>query len=497
MATLLEKPPVGEFVIEADWALTCESDKPRLLPKAEVHVVKDRIERVSDSPIRADCPRIVARGQLLLPGFISGHTHACSATPTRGIIETGRSFARPYELVEEFSDEQLDALTAFNVAELLRSGCTTHVEMSLSPKQCESYVRIARQWALRAYPGGMIPGPDRWESVWFSASDQPLLDSVSGTLAEIEQYRKFALGINGTEDDRIRPMMMPHATDTHTPETLRASIEVAKELGNGIHIHLAQSPDEVARVERLWGKRPVEWLDELGLFSERVFGAHLWHVDLVQDPPILTRTGKFTYAHCPSSLGAGGSNGTQPWPELLAAGVNTSIGVDTHSNDYVENIKLAVLNGRARYFLLREHSQVPMVLPSPWDAVNAATIDAARGLGRDDLGRIQPGAKADFCTVDVTGLLVGVGASPPEPLNNLLYAHGLSVRHVATDGVFQVWDGHLIIDDEERVIQQGGDVVAALWAQLDAEEWFTPTPSHPAGWPYTWKAANVPAETTA
>src|SRR5688572_18743975 len=157
MAMPLERLPADEFVIEADWVLTCEDDKPRLVSNATVHVVKDRIERISDSPIRADCARVVARGQLLLPGFISGHTHACSATPTRGIIETGRSFARPYELVEEFSDEQLDALTAFNVAELLRSGCTTHVEMSLSRKQVESYVRIARRWAVRAYPGGMIP----------------------------------------------------------------------------------------------------------------------------------------------------------------------------------------------------------------------------------------------------------------------------------------------------------------------------------------------------
>jgi cytosine/adenosine deaminase-related metal-dependent hydrolase len=364
--------------------------------------------------------------------------------------------------------------------------------MSLSTKQVESYVRVARRWGIRAYPGGMIPGPDRWESVWFAPTDQPLLDSVPETLAEIERYRAYALELNHAEDDRIRPMMMPHATDTHTPETLRASLEVARELGNGIHIHLAQSPDEVARVERLWGKRPVEWLDELGIFSERVFGAHLWHVDLVNDPPILTRSGNFTYAHCPSSLGAGGSNGTQPYPELLAAGVNTSIGVDTHSNDYVENIKLAVLNGRARYFLLREHSSVPMALVSPWDAVNSATINAARGLGRDDLGRIAPGAKADFCTVDVTGFLIGVGAAPPEPLNHLLYANGLSVRHVATDGNFQVWDGRLVVDDEQRVVSRGGEVVAKLWGQLAAEDWFNPNPTHPEGWPYTWKATNVP-----
>jgi 5-methylthioadenosine/S-adenosylhomocysteine deaminase len=491
MADRLERPPDGDFVIEAGWVLAFVAGSPKLLRGGCIRVRGDRIEEVSEAPIRTDTRRIDAGDQLLLPGFISGHTHAASATPTRGIIETGRSFGRPFELVESFTDEELDDLTAFNVAELLRSGCTTHVEMSLSVRQFASYLRVAKRWGVRSYPGGMIPGPDAWAKVWFSTDDQPLLDSVPTTLAEIEAYRQLAIANNGVEEGRIRPMMMPHAPDTHTPETLAASLAVARELGNGIHIHLAQSPDEVARVKRLWGKRPVEWLSELGLFEERVFGAHLWHIDLASDPPILASSGRFTYAHCPSALGAGGSNGTQPYPELLAAGVNTSIGLDTHSNDYLENLKLAVLDGRARYYLLHTHSPVPMRLPTPRDAVNAATINAAGGLGRDDLGRIVPGAKADFCTVDVTGFLVGVGALPPEPLNNLLYGNGMSVRHVVTDGNFQVMNGRLVVDDEERVAKRGGAVVERLWKELDAERWFTPEPSHDPNWPHSWKAINV------
>lgn len=50
------------------------------------------------------------------------------------------------------------------------------------------------------------------------------------------------------------------------------------------------------------------------------------------------------------------------------------------------------------------------------------------------LGRQVPGAKADLCTVDVSGLLVGNGIGPREPWNNLMYASGLSVRHAMVDG---------------------------------------------------------------
>ncbi len=468
---LEEKPPHHDCIIEAPWGLVFHNGGLQLLPDCSIRVRRDRIETVKSGRLAGDTPRVRATGQLLLPGFISGHTHACSATPTRGIIEGGRSYARPLELVESLGSEDLDALTAYNVAELLRSGCTTQVEMSLSLRQAESYVRIAGRWGVRGYPGGMIPGIARLFPIWFRNSDQVLTDSEQATLAEIAANRHFALTHNGSEDGRIRPQMAPHATDTHTPQTLAAILAAAKEIGNGIHIHLSQSAQETKTVRRLWGKRPAEWLDELGFYSERIFGAHLTGIDVRQDLPFLAGK-QLTYAHCPSGNGAGGSSGTQPYPEALAAGVRTTIGIDTHSNDYIENLKLAVLYGRARARLLQASSAVPLQLPTIWDAVQGATLGAAQGLGRDDLGRIAPGAKADLCTVDVTGFLTGGGAVPPEPLNNLLYAHGLSVRHVLVDGQFQIFHGQFVSDDAPRVQHQGGAVVQKIWAQLQAENWF-------------------------
>jgi len=72
---------------------------------------------------------------------------------------------------------------------------------------------------------------------------------------------------------------------------------------------------------------------------------------------------------------------------------------NTHSNDYVENIKLAVLYGRARAWLLADKSLVPLKAPTLWDAIASATLNPANGLKREDLGRIAVGAKADLCTI--------------------------------------------------------------------------------------------------
>ena len=116
-----------------------------------------------------------------------------------------------------------------------------------------------------------------------------------------------------------------------------------------------------------------------------------------------------------------------------------------------------------------------MAAPTIRDALEGATRIAADGLRRPDLGRIKPGAKADLCTIDVSGYLVGGGAFPPEPLNHLLYANGRAVRHVMTDGVFQVYEGALVTDDGAAVAEAGGAAVQKIRDALVSEDWFEPT----------------------
>jgi len=466
--------PAGEFVIEAGWLLIEEDGRHELIEGGSVLVSEDRIAKVSSDRIAGSFDRVDARRHLVTPGFISGHTHACTATPTRGLIENGRrpNNRRPQELVEQLSDGDMDKLTAYNVAELLRSGTTTHLEMSLSLRQAQSYVRVAEAWGVRGYPGGMIPGSARLGPIWARTDDQVLLDSEEGTLKEIADNLAFAKSKMGAADGRIIPMMTPHATDTHTPATMAVLAEAVKELGTGLHIHLSQSAQETERVKRMWGVTPTQWLEGFGLLDGPVFGAHMGGLDWSVDPEILVANG-VVLSHCPSAGGAGGFS--QNYPEALAAGMQVNIGIDTHSNDYIENLKLAVLYGQARFDLLRDGSR-PVARPTMWTALRNATSIPAATLNRSDIGRIAEGAKADLVAIDVSGLLVGGGALPPEPINNLLYANGMMVRHVFTDGLAQVIDGTLVVDDQDRVITEGGEVMAGIYDQLRSEGWFKPLP---------------------
>ena len=117
-------------------------------------------------------------------------------------------------------------------------------------------MRVAEKWGVRGYPGGMIPGILRLFPIWFRKDDQALLDAEAGTLEEIAANLAFGRAHMNKGDGRIKPMMSPHATDTHTPATMKALADAARELGTGIHIHLAQRGGEVEATKRMWNMSP-------------------------------------------------------------------------------------------------------------------------------------------------------------------------------------------------------------------------------------------------
>ncbi len=198
------------IIVQPSWVIVPDGEKLKPLRDHDVVIKGDRIEEVR--PRKAIRDAVAAPGQILLAGFISGHTHSAAGTMTRGFIEENsfasvqtddpsipsRSLLRPMVLMEDLSDEELDDLTALNLAEMLRSGCTTQVEMSLSLKQMQSYVRVARKYGIRGYPGGMVPGMKRLLAIWGRADDRVLQDSEPETLAEIAANLEFARKINGT-----------------------------------------------------------------------------------------------------------------------------------------------------------------------------------------------------------------------------------------------------------------------------------------------------------
>ena len=144
------------------------------------------------------------------------------------------------DLLDSLSEEDLDDLTGLNVAEMVRGGCTTQVEMSLSLKQVQSYVRIATKYGVRGFAGGMVPGMTRLGPIWNRPLDRPdILESADpDTLAEIAANLKYARSVHGSSGGRINMMMAPSVTPVFTATSFKAIQDAVIELGTATHVHI-------------------------------------------------------------------------------------------------------------------------------------------------------------------------------------------------------------------------------------------------------------------
>ena len=102
----------------------------------------------------------------------------------------------------------------------------------------------------------------------------------------------------------------------------------------------------------------------------------------------------------------------------------------------------------------------PTVL-TPWEVIEMATVNGARALGRDDIGALAVGRKADLCVVDLDRLHL----TPADDLANLV-VHAMH----AGDVVQTMVGGRFVYDrthgDAPAVAFDGCPVAAAAKAEL-------------------------------
>ncbi len=466
--SLVAEVPKNEFIIEAGYALL-EGEKGLTVARdISILIKKDRIEKIVTGPIAGNFKRVNAKGDIVLPGFISGHSHALSGPFVKGLLDTGRSYRPPEKLMEDLSEEDLEAVSALCIAELLTTGCTTILDQSLSLKQMKAFVNVAEKWGVRACPGAMTPSMNRVFELWNLKTDQALFDSVPATLKEIEANLAYGLSAMNRGDGRIKPMTSPHGTDTNTPETLTAMKAAADKLGTGIHMHLAQSTAERDLTKRLWGKEPLPLVVDQGFLDGPFFAAHMSAMNWETDPALLIQHGG-VMTLCPL-IGSPGRN-IQPLTEAWASGIPLNLGIDSPINNYLETLRMAVVleKVKARNFA---NDRMQGKTFSMLDAIDCATRVPAKGLRRDDLGIIKVGAKADLISINLSNPPVGPGILPPDPLSSLLYSNSSSIKLTMTDGMIQMFEGVFILDDLNAVSQKAGKAVEKIWTKLKAQGYF-------------------------
>jgi len=100
----------------------------------------------------------------------------------------------------------------------------------------------------------------------------------------------------------------------------------------------------------------------------------------------------------------------------------------------------------------------------PHDVYDAATLGGARALGREDLGRLAPGAKADLIVVDLREMHFGAVRDPIKSLVEC--ASGTDVETIIVDGQTLLEDGRPTRVDEAALLSQLQESAERYWGSL-------------------------------
>ena len=319
-----------------------------------------------------------ARGGLILPGLVNGHTHAAMAL-FRGLADDLplmrwlNDYIFPVE--RRLDADFVFAGTSLACAEMIRSGTTTFCDMYLFE---EFVARAARRAGMRCLVGEVLydfPSPN------YGSPEQGLA------------YTDELIGRWGG-DRLVSVMVEPHAPYTCSPDLLTAANELALRRGVMLGLHLCESRTEIEEIQKRYGKSPVAHLDALGLLGSHLKVDHAVHVDAEEIRVLADRGVKAV--HNPESnmkLAAG----IAPVPELIAAGVTVGLGTDgCASNNNLD--LLAEMDTAAKLHKVARRDPTEMKADT---VLRMATIEGARALGLDDrIGSLEAGKCADLIVLD-------------------------------------------------------------------------------------------------
>ena len=376
---------------------------------------------------------IDATHMAVLPGLVNAHTHL-SQTFMRGVgddmslLDWLNHAVWPIQAEMTPDDMRLAAL--LGLVENVRCGATAvvqHHKILTTPRHVDAAAEAAAAVGLR-----MLLARS-WVDVG------PAAESYDNTVAEMGRLRDRW---HGAADGRISIGFGPLAPWRCSEDTMRRTLALSREWGLPTHIHVAESRDEIEMVHRRTGLGHIDWLDSLGALGPDLHLVHCIWID-EREMDRVAQSGCLV-VHCPVS-NMYLASGVAPLRDMLKRSIPIAIGTDGPSShncqDLLETLKVAVL-------LAKVTTGDPTVLAT-MTALRMVTAVGGQVFGREDLGHIAPGAKADIVIVDLDNARC---APVHRPESALLYsAVGPDVRFTIVDGQILLDDGRVAVLDEESL----------------------------------------------
>ncbi len=395
----------------------------------DVAIEDGRITAVGEVEARPDDRVLRADGDLATAGLVNTHHHLYQWL-TRGRAVGCDLFGWLTELYPVWGRIEVDdvrAAAVVGLGELALSGCTTafdhhYVVPRGDDTVFDATVDAARQVGVRLHVsrGSMDLGASQG-----GLPPDHVVETVDAVLASTERLVRDV-----HDGDRVVVVVAPCSPFSVTADLMRESAALARRHGLRLHTHLAETVEENDYCREHLGVRPLDLMETLGWLADDVWFAHGVHFD--DDEVRRIGAAGAGVAHCPSS-NARLAAGTARVSDLEAAGAAVGLGVDGSASNEVgrlfPELRQALYAAR-----LRERRADTF---GPEDALRLATSGGARCLGRDDIGRLEPGARADLAIwpgedlADVEDALAGLVLGPDRPVRHLL----VGGEPVVTDGM--------------------------------------------------------------
>ena len=409
----------------------------------------------SDLPEEPADQVIDAAGCVVTPGLVNTHHHLFQ-TLTRAVpggqdallfgwLET------LYPIWARLRPDDVRAATALGLAELALSGCSLssdHLYLYPNGVRLEDTIEAAAAIGLRfhATRGSMSIGRSQG-----GLPPDALVESEAEILKDSNRL------IDDFHDARpgsmLRIGLAPCSPFSVSRELMRDTAILAREKGVMLHTHLAENDEDVAYSLHHFGCRPGQYAEDLGWTGADVWHAHCVKLDATEIGLFAkTATG---VAHCPCSNCRLGS-GIAPVRAMRDASVKVGLGVDgSASND------AAHLLAEARQAMLLQRVAMGADALAAREALEIATLGGAMVLGRDDVGSLEPGKRADIAIWDMTGI---AAAGAWDPVAALVLCGPHPVRDLLVEGRTVVCEGRLATVEVGRVVEDAKRATARLMA---------------------------------
>jgi len=254
------------------------------------------------------------------------------------------------------------------------------------------------------------------------------------------------------QDALIRVGVGPTTTAFDALEFMRAMASLANEHETGLHVHFHPRPDERASCAQI-GTGPLDFMKDCGWLGPRTLFAHATR--LTKDEMRQCADAGVSMAHCARMILRLGARVT-PLHDMREAGMRLGIGVDggasNDSGSMLGELRVAYLLHR----VAGGEGEVPWESwLSPYRLLTLATRESADCLGWSQIGRLEPGCRADLTAFRLSG--VGYAGAPRDPLATLfLTGDNDRAALTMTEGRVLVRDGRLV-DVDELSLQKATD----------------------------------------